>query len=827
MKLRNLFGFLFFIICTDCATLRAQDNEMLTDSFAKKIHNYGLINETSTLFTFFDKNVYVDNENVWFTSYLLNYSIKANKPTIMSLILVDDSCHSVAFEQKYPIVDGLCFGHFLIPDSIPPGDYSLITYTNILTNGRPKDIFTQPITIKEPSGQIFSATLTMADTDKNTKADNQKVLLKLEDLSHHPIIGATATWSLGDNQNRKFDETVKTDSHGQYVISIPPNLISKGDNILNVTARYLNETKNVQILLPSAVWKPSIKFFAEGGELVDGVESVVGWEAKTARGAPTEIKGILYEDGKAIDTITTNQYGLGRFKLTPAGAKKYTVMVVGDAGDSSYLLPQALKKGVVLTLKRAILNDSLRINLKSNSPQKYTIVIHNFRQVFYSFPIEINAAGEIIEVNLRPVPKGLSTITVLDSQKRPCAERIFFAHYSQRTPINIVTDRQEYGPRQKVKVKLKLDSACNDSTRAAVTIACVQSSRVLIKKANDIASYIYLKNELETLPAKEDYMGQSIADKDYLEKILLVKGWRRYKWQQMAGETADSVSNRETRMIMNGSITFHGKPLKKPTHIMVMTDSTTNVILTDAKGNFQLDKDLLLTNERKRVHLLSEYSKDEGYKIAMTNAFSKLNDSLRSNLISPNYSLTGFKYDNNEIENPLGSRRIIRLKEVQIKARKDNIYKEEEPPTDLSLKPQRNKCGDWVCRYNVLNCTLHPSEPDNTLPVIGRTYYRDGSYELVVYKGCTVVPNKLEKASIEGINYPKEFYGSDYSRYNPPEPEYQSTVYWKHICYISKKKETELSFYTSDLTGLFQIIVQGVSSADLIYQKMEFNVKKQ
>ncbi|MGZ3822132.1 MAG: hypothetical protein ACXVB6_16185 [Mucilaginibacter sp.] len=826
MRKLKIFCLLSFCSVIGVSRLYAQVNKNSADSLAKTIEQYALKKASSSLFTFFDKNVYVNNENVWFTSYLLDYSRNANKPTIMSLILVDDSCHSIALQQKYPIIDGLCFGHFLIPDSIPAGDYRLITYTNILTNGTPIDIFTQPITIKEPTSRAFTGSLTMADTNKNANTDSQKVLLKLEDLSHHPIVGATAIWNLGGNQNLKHDETVKTDSRGQYMFSIPRNLNLQGYNILNVSAKYLNDTKNFQIVLPSTIWKPDIKFFAEGGELVEGVESVVGWEAKTALGIPAEIKGVLYKDGKTIDTIATNQYGIGRFKLNPVDTGKYIVKVIGDASDSNYFVPRAMKKGVVLTLKKALLNDSLRINLKGNYPQKYTIVIHNYRQVFYSFPIEINAGGKIIEVNLKPLPKGLNTITVLDSLRRPCAERIFFAHYSQRTPINVSVDRQEYGIRQKVKVKLSLDSACNDSTRAAVTIACVQSSRVLEKKSNDIASYIYLRNELETLPVKEDYMGQNNADKDYLEKILLVKGWRRYKWERMAEATANFVSNKETKMMINGSVSYHGKPLKKSTHIMVRTDSTTNVILTDVKGNFQLGNNLMLTNERKRVYLLAEYSKDEGYKIQTTNDFSKLNDSLRGNLVPTNYSLPGFIYDNYEIKNPLGLKRPIRLKEVQIKSRNDNIYKEESL-ANLSLKPERNVCGDWVCRYNVLNCSLHPLESDNTLPIIGRTYFSDGSHVKVTYKGCTVVSNKLETTSFDGINYPKEFYGSDYSRFSQPEPEYQSTLFWKHIAYLNKKKEAELSFYTSDLTGRFQIVVQGVSSSDLIYKKIEFSVSKQ
>jgi hypothetical protein len=118
-----------------------------------------------------------------------------------------------------------------------------------------------------------------------------------------------------------------------------------------------------------------------------------------------------------------------------------------------------------------------------------------------------------------------------------------------------------------------------------------------------------------------------------------------------------------------------------------------------------------------------------------------------------------------------------------------------------------------------------PAEPGTTLPVVGHSYYIE-DYVTDIYKGCQLIPPQLEMASINGINYPKEFYGEDYSKFSSPEPEYHSTIYWKHACYIDAKKEVELSFYTSDLTGLFQITVQGVSSNDLIYQKVEFNVKK-
>jgi hypothetical protein len=125
---------------------------------------------------------------------------------------------------------------------------------------------------------------------------------------------------------------------------------------------------------------------------------------------------------------------------------------------------------------------------------------------------------------------------------------------------------------------------------------------------------------------------------------------------------------------------------------------------------------------------------------------------------------------------------------------------------------------------NVLNCTRDANDSRNRTPVAGERYRRE-SGGFVVYKSCIGIAKSPSTILVDGINYPKEFYGSDYSVFNPPEPEYQSTIFWKHACFINSK-EIEFEFYTSDITGQFSIIVQGVSSNGLIYEKKEFMVNK-
>jgi hypothetical protein len=477
---------LLFIVCVlNLSSLSAQNNNRSTDSLTSKIISYGKKNAPSSLFTCFDKTVYVNNESVWFTSYLVNYSKRVNEPTILSAILINDQTGSIALDQKFEMANGLSFGHAIIPDSIPPGDYTFITYTNILTNGIPKDVFIQPITIKTASETLFFASLNLIDSVKISTDNSEQIRLTVETKDHVPIKGATVTWDVGVLNGQTSPGRIKTDADGKYLFSVSRDQIVAGRNFLNVRVTYKNEVRDVKMLLPVKDKKLNIGFYPEGGNLIDGLGSTIGWEAKTVYGRPLSVNAVLYQDNHAIDSIQTDSYGMGRFRLIPCLGSKYELKLVGYSGDVGYALPRILPKGIILSVNKAISDDSLRLKLVSKDAGKFFVMVHNFEQVFYSLPVEVTAAGKKLLVNLTELPKGLTAITILDSLQRPCAERIFFAHYNRRNPLNITADRETYATRQKVRIKLKFSSAQSDSTKGIITVACVQSNKIEPKKSND------------------------------------------------------------------------------------------------------------------------------------------------------------------------------------------------------------------------------------------------------------------------------------------------------------------------------------------------------
>ena len=466
-------------------------------------------------------------------------------------------------------------------------------------------------------------------------------------------------------------------------------------------------------------------------------------------------------------------------------------------------------------------------------------MVHNYRQTFFSFPVDASAAGKTVLIILKDIPKGLNTITILDSLQRPCAERLFFAHYNERIPVDISTDKLIYTPRQKVTLKLRLNSPAVDTLKGAVSIACVQSNRIDGKKFNNIESYVYLNRELKTIPYRTNYLGQNAADLEYLENVLLVKGWRRYNWQEML-ETSekDTLNHADSIASFNGLVSNSGKPVKKKVDVVVLRDTTTQIISTDGMGRFVLPNNVLFTPEGKKIRILSNSHNNS--TLSVTNPFNEINKSLAAAFQANNNNDLSSGYANSNSFALTDLKHSITLKEVVIKAGRrfdGSLYSSVGP----------NECGDYVCRYNILNCPNHLNESDNHPPVKGQTYsvlssminnetmlIKQGilahkspigvEYRDIIYSGCMQMKPNPSMLTIDGICFGKTFYAEDYSQFNPPDPDYLSTIYWKHYTLVNSKHDIELSFYTSDITGLFKIIVQGVTTNDVVYGEKELNV---
>lgn len=637
---------------------------------------------------------------------------------------------------------------------------------------------------------------------------------------------------------------------GNYQFIATTNLADKNNiplvkYIQAITVKSISQQSfkaELSLKIPGRIKKGiNVKFFPEGGNLLDGLETIVGWEARSIYNSPIALKGVLFKNDIPIDTISTNSYGIGRFNLNADAKNRYVLKVTANnylLKDTIFSLPEVLPGGITLHLENAVVNDSLVINLKSKAQEKVHVLVHNYQDVFAAFDVSVMPDGNKIALVLPDdVPRGIATVTVLDAQDRPLAERLFFAHINQKINAEIRTDKKKYNKRERVTVRLKLTDQTGAPVQGIASMAAVQDSRLEFNKQQNIENYYYLINQLTDLPREAE--NKPLDNKDFLEKTLLVKGWRRYTWQSLQNSSVNDTLVAHTLPI-TGLVKYFGKSLKKPVNLLVVRDSALEQLTTNSDGSFVLDPEGLVVAADKKIAVSVNVANKEGYTIEINDAFSGVNQKLADDLIIAAPALAAALQTNtNEQLNTAAT--TINLKEVAIRGVKsDNaIY---------GLKARgSNACGDYVDLAGYLNYAPNFNNLMNVAPKKGQTYIDGTKFKLsdgrvisefelnhgesgtkyttipITYTGCTVY--KPVPFNLPAIYTQREFYPSNTDLVDQlSEPQYISTLFWKPGIIINNKGEAEYSFFTGDISGEFRIILQGVNANNLFYGEQLFNV---
>ncbi len=784
----------------------------MTDSLVvNKFELHSRLNPSNLLFIHTDKTIYTNNETVWFSAYLIESGKSySQKHTILSVAMVREDSREIILQERYLIKDGLSFGSMKLPDSIPPGNYQFITSTNVLDKkGKPLAVFTQPLTIKSITLNSFNAALSLLDSVVTGGVIRARLNVTPKETPSKSKIQRIITYRVG--KGKKHTVLLKQ-NESSYTIFIPDSELIQPNPTLLTTVIYDKEVQYLSVKLPELkLSKADVHFFPEGGNLVNGLPGIIAWEAKTSQNVPIKLRGILCRNDLPFDTISTNSYGLGSFELKPDQEGIFTLKVSANnyfEKDTVYTLPKALDDGVILRLNNAIVNDTLKISLFSKSPRPVQVLIHNYRKAFAFFTIQAKPIGTKMSIALPSLPKGVSTLTVLDDTGRPLAERLFFSHYDEKTTAAIQTDKLVYNRKEKVSLKLKLTEKDGKPVQGIMSVAVVQDNRIESSKQQDIESYVFLNHDLGNLP--RDPAGRGYDNKDYLEDIMLVKGWRRFTWQNLIQVAQDTLAVQSLQV--TGKVTYNNKPLKKPVQFTVIRDSLFELLTTADDGSFNIQENQLLTTEGRTILTSVNQKNKIGYTIETDNPFMEINQGLADQFEIQN-SQVALLIQNSSDQQLKGMERTIALQEIVVDGNK----------SDYSLYGMRgagpNACGDFVCSFGILNCSNHVS---------GRAPIKGQRYGNVVYRGCILEGSSNEIMTIFKLNpvfTSREFYGVNTDSAGLIEPQFLSTLFWRPGLMNNEKGETEFSFFTGDITGKFRIVIQGVGLQDMIYGEQSFDVK--
>jgi hypothetical protein len=162
--------------------------------------------------------------------------------------------------------------------------------------------------------------------------------------------------------------------------------------------------------------------------------------------------------------------------------------------------------------------------------------------------------------------------------------------------------------------------------------------------------------------------------------------------------------------------------------------------------------------------------------------------------------------------------------EVRVRKQKEDFhFRVEDRVHKLYFNDDPLVLLDGVPVFNTNNIVAFDPLKIKKMEIVGRKFYSgalvtNGIVSYSTYEGdlggFQLDPNAVI-LEYEGLQIEREFYSPVYEKSSQQQsriPDYRNVLYWNPSITLKGKNNRELSFYTSDLPGQYQIVVQGITS---------------
>ncbi|MEM8893526.1 MAG: hypothetical protein AAGC88_03045, partial [Bacteroidota bacterium] len=577
-------------------------DERFIIELSNKIASYNEALPVEKVYLQIDKEVYQPGDDLWFKGYILDaISFRPIERSKTLFVNVIDASGAIVAEDKFMIRGGYSVGDITLPEILDDGNYQLAAYTSWMKNYDDPPIFERKVQIKKlsPVEMIMpKVTLDLAFND-SIYYPGEEVAIKVN----------TSTTEEQATKELVYDFKIMADgeevhqgtgyglNNGSFYIRYQ---IPQGQNASRYTAEisseYEDQTISVDAVLPVDVPEVMVDFFPEGGKIVKGVSSRVAFRATDKFGNPVNVSGILESnDGQKIDEFSTRHEGMGDFNFFPSGDKYFFVITSPELEQNRFELgniePHGLSLNVVSHTDKAIKVKVSSSDTKRKERVFLTAMVRD--QIYWSLSGNLKDEA-YVSIPCNNLPTGIAQITLFDSNGRPQAERLVFANADQKLNVELITEKQTYSPREKVKAKVKVTDPEGNPVLANLSMTAYDNMYSFLSKNDDIDifSHLYLDSENDThLPNLSNYLERTEESRAALDLVLMTDGWRKFDYAKVLTDSTKYQKSISRDYFEGQVINNWGKPVEGAKVSVVQSGTyQTFDVTTGVNGNFYFDK---------------------------------------------------------------------------------------------------------------------------------------------------------------------------------------------------------------------------------------------
>jgi len=736
--------------------------------------------------------------------------------------------------------------------------------------------------------QVFQEKV-FVHTDRSVYITGENLFFKIylvDGIKHNPVnLSKVAYLELID-----FDSTSKVETRvninsigGDGSIYLPASLNS-GKYILRVYTRWMRNfnvsyffSKSITVINPfkpllassSADSSYDIQFFPEGGNLVQSIESKVGFRMVDQAGKGASFNGILINtDGDTIVHFSPLKFGIGHFVFTTEKGKDYIAHIFDNNGAllAQKTLPKVQEAGYSISLKP---NDTEKLSLTvhSSGPDYnmlpvYLIVHCRGELILTDYKVIDNNKTEFI-LNVNDFKDGINHLTLFNNLSQPVCERLFFNKPENVLDIKVKPDKNTYPTRKKITIDIKV----NNAEKAQLSMSVYRLDSLQPEEKNNIQNYLLLSSDLKgSIESPWYYFSEDVQVRKAVDNLMLTHGWRKFEWEDIISnslkdrdyipeyrgpfieanllhkDTNEPLSGldaylstigkdfvlRGSKSKENGAVLFEMNNFYKNGEIILQADPSVDSILNiqfippfsqdyffPEPYNFNIDISYKSLIEERSIGM---QLKDIFYEDQV--AFY-LKDSL------PFYGVPDEQYFLDDFTRFPVMEEVIREYVRGVSVRKSKGYYKFQVNNVNAIHQFDNNplvLVDGVPIFNMDKVLeLDPLKIERIDVKTRKEFLGPLSFEGIVsfvsYDGDLMnqiqIDNKALILEYKGLQRKRVYFTPKYESENTSKsrlPDFRDLLYWNPNITIDGSEQSQISFYSSDRLGKYHILINGVSS---------------
>lgn len=776
--------------------LHVSSSAQVLDQIKNSFNQYAQGSVQEKIFVHTDKSTYLPGEIIWFKIY--NVDASYHKPIGLSKVVyidVLDQEQNAVLQAKIAMKNGVGSGSLYIPVSLNSSNYKLRGYTNWMKNFSPDYYFEKNISI------VNSLRIPVA-VAKQTQAG--------------------------------YD----------------------------------------------------VQFFPEGGNLINGLSSKVAFKVTTSNGIGlVGYKGFVIDNhNDTVARFEPLKFGIGSFLLTPVVNNTYKAVIKTASGTViTKDLPAINSQGYTMQLKDS---GGAQLEVTVNGAGVGNGEVYLFAQTRQLIKIaksaSINSGTANFTIDKAKLGEGIAHITIFNNAKQPVCERLYFKRPKQQLLIEALADQPQYAVRKKVSINISAKSGTGNPLSANLSLAVFRIDSLQHTDGGDIVNYLWLKSDLRgNIESPDYYFRNTNAETDAaLDNLMLSQGWRRFQWDNVLTNKpaifnflpeyndhliTAKVFNTITGRPAEGVVVYLSVPGRRVQFYASKSDSLGRLIF-NTKQLFGPGEIIAQTNSERdttfRIDVLSpfseQYTKNNTSGIALTQGVQKaleehslamqVQNIYAGNKIKqfydPGVDSSGFfgrPYKTYLLDNYT---RFTTMEEVLREyIREVNVVQSHKRYHIKVLNDKGFLDGDPLVLlddvpvFNINKVIAIDPLKVKKLEVIRERYYygpsvHEGILSYTTYKadlgGVEMDPHAVV-LDYEGLQLQREFYSPVYDTDEAVKsriPDFRSLLFWQPNVSVSADGKSQLTFYTSDQTGRFIGLIQGLTpNGDAGSRYFTFDVK--